>query len=311
MANKEFNFIKNPKLIYIISAAFVAIAILVTAIFGLNVDIEFKGGSIATYSYEGEINLEDVKEAVKTATGYNAKLRISENNATGKDNVVISIAEEISSEKQSKMTETLEKEFKANKIALVESSSVNPMNGRSFFVKCLIAVLLAAVLMVVYIAFRFKNIGGWSAGITAVIALIFDLIITYSVYAIFRIEIGGNFMAVMLTILGYSINDTIVVFDRIRENKEIYGKKLSIAQNVNLSLNQSLQRAINTTLTTLIALAVVIVVCAIYGITSMFDFIFPMSVGLVSGVFSSLFLSPSIWVTWQEKIASKPRTKRK
>ena len=204
----------------------------------------------------------------------------------------------------------MEKNFKAE---LVESSSVNAMNGKSFFVKCLLAVILAAVLMVIYIAFRFKNIGGWSAGVTAVLALVHDLIVTFAVYAIFRIDIGGNFMAVMLTILGYSINDTIVVFDRIRENKNNFGKKLSVAENVNLSLNQSMQRAINTTLTTLIALTVVIVVSLIYNITSMFDFIFPMAVGLVSGVYSSMFLAPCVWVAWQEKIIakSKIRTKRK
>lgn len=310
MANKTFDFLKNRKLVFIIASAIVAIAILVTAIFGLNIDIEFKGGSIATYSYEGNIDLDDIAASVKKATGFNAKLRISENNVTNKDNVVVSIAEELSSEQQSKMTETLEKEFKDNKISLVESSSVNPMNGNSFFVKCLLAVLLAAALIVLYVAVRFRNIGGWSAGVTAVIALIFDLIVTYSVYAIFRIEIGGNFMAVMLTILGYSINNTIVVFDRIRENKENYGKKLSVVDNVNMSLNQSLQRAINTTLTTLMALAVVIVVCMIYGINSMFDFLFPMAVGLISGVFSSLLISPALWVTWQENLAKKPRKRR-
>ena len=310
MANKTFDFLKNRKLVFIIASAIVAIAILVTAIFGLNIDIEFKGGSIATYSYEGNIDLDDIAASVKKATGFNAKLRISENNVTNKDNVVVSIAEELSSEQQSKMTETLEKEFKDNKISLVESSSVNPMNGNSFFVKCLLAVLLAAALIVLYVAVRFRNIGGWSAGVTAVIALIFDLIVTYSVYAIFRIDIGGNFMAVMLTILGYSINNTIVVFDRIRENKENYGKKLSVVDNVNMSLNQSLQRAINTTLTTLMALAVVIVVCMIYGINSMFDFLFPMAVGLISGVFSSLLISPALWVTWQESLAKKPRKRR-
>lgn len=312
MFNKEINFLKHPKVFYIISASIVLVAILVTAIFGLNVDIEFKGGSIATYSYENEIKTGEIEAAVKKAIGYSAKARISENNATGKENIVISIAEEISSEEQSKLTDTLTKQFKDNKIELVESASVNPMNGNSFFVKCLLAVLLATVLMAVYISIRFRNIGGWSAGITAVIALIFDLIVTYSVYAIFRIEIGGNFMAVMLTILGYSINNTIVVFDRVRENANNYGKKLSIADNVNMSLNQSLQRAINTTLTTLIALTVVIVVSLIYGINSMFDFVFPMAVGLVSGVYSSLFLSPNIWVTWKQKEAAKrPGSKKR
>ncbi|MBE6788701.1 MAG: protein translocase subunit SecF [Ruminococcaceae bacterium] len=310
MFNKEYNFLKHSKLYYIISSAIVVVAILVTAIFGLNIDIEFKGGSIATYSLTQEVKTADVEALVKDTIGHTAKARISENNVTGKQNVVISIADEISSEEQIKLTNEMTKKFKAE---LVESSSVNAMNGSSFFVKCLIAVILAAILMVVYIAFRFKNIGGWSAGVTAVLALVHDLIVTFAVYAIFRIEIGGNFMAVMLTILGYSINDTIVVFDRVRENKDNFGRKMSIAENVNTSLNQSLQRAINTTATTLIALTVVIVVSLIYNITSMFAFIFPMAVGLVSGVYSSMLLAPCVWVEWQQKLESKNkiRIKRK
>ena len=305
---KEFNFLKYSKIYYFVSAAIVLVAILVTAIFGLKIDIEFKGGSVATYSYDGEIETKKVESLVKSEIGYSANVRISENNVTGKKNVIISIADEISSEEQTKLTDAMEKSFKTE---LVESSSVNAMNGKSFFVKCLLAVLLATALMAVYIAFRFKNIGGWSAGATAVMALVHDLIVTFAVFAIFRIEIGGNFMAVMLTILGYSINDTIVVFDRVRENKVNFGKKITVADNVNLSLNQSLQRAINTTATTLIALTVVIVVSLIYNIESMFDFIFPMAVGLVSGVYSSMFLAPCVWVKWQEKIAAKTKIRRK
>lgn len=310
LKNKEINFLKNAKLYYIISAAIIVVTILVTAIWGLKVDIEFKGGSIATYSFEGDISLHDVEATVKSATGYTADARVSENAVTGSKNVIVSIAEEISSEQQSKMTDELTKKFEKNKMELVESSSVDAMNGRSFFAKCLIAVIFATALMMLYIAVRFRKIGGWAAGMTAVIALVHDLIVCYAVYAIFRIEIGGNFMAVMLTILGYSINDTIVVFDRVRENKDMLGKKISVADNMNLSLNQSLQRAINTTLTTLIALTVVIIVSLAYNITSMFDFIFPMAVGLISGVYSSLLLAPNIWVAMQQKAAKKPRKKK-
>ena len=309
---KQFDFLKHSKIYYIISASIVLVAILVTATMGLNVDIEFKGGSVSTYSFEGEVKTADVEALVKKTIGYGAKARISEAIADNSKNVVVSIAEEVSSEQQIKMTAALEKEFKDNKLALVESSSVNAMMGRNFFIKCLIAVAFAAVLMALYIAVRFKNIGGWTAGVTAVIALVHDLIVCFAVYVIFRIEIGGNFMAVMLTILGYSINDTIVIFDRVRENKDNFGKKLSVADNVTLSLNQSTQRAINTTATTLMALAVVVIVCLIYNIDSMFNFVFPMAVGLISGVYSSMFLAPCIWVKWEEKLASKkaPRKKR-
>lgn len=310
MFNKQYDFLKNAKLYYIISSAIVVATILVTAIFGLKIDIEFKGGSIATYTYEGEVKVADVEAEVKTATGYNASVRLSESAATKQKNVVVSISEELTSDQQIKMTEALEEKFESSKLTLSNSESVDAMNGRDFFVKCLIAVFLAVVLMMIYIAFRFKKIGGWNAGITAVIALVHDLIVCFAVYAIFRIEIGGNFMAVMLTILGYSINDTIVVFDRVRENKMNFGKRLSDRDNMNLSLNQSLQRAINTSLTTLVALAVVIIVSLAFDITSMFDFVFPMAVGLISGVYSSLWLAPCIWVTIQEKIAKKPRKKR-
>ncbi len=302
---KEFNFLKYSKVYYAISALIILAAVVVTAVFGLNVDIEFKGGSIATYSYTGEIKTSDVEKAVKDATGYSSKIQISENSATGDKNVVISIAEELDSDKQIKMTDKLEKDFKDNKVKLVESSSVNAMNGKNFFIKCLIAVFLAAVLMAVYIAVRFRKIGGWSAGLTAVMALIHDLIVAFAVYAIFRIEIGGNFMAVMLTILGYSINDTIVVFDRVRENNDIHGKKLSVRDNMQLSLNQSFTRAVHTSVTTLAALTVVIVVALIFNINSMFDFVFPMAVGLVSGVYSSMFLAPCVWVAWRENQDSK------
>lgn len=307
LQNKTFNFLKHAKLFYVISAAIVAVAVLVTVFFGLEVDIEFKGGTVSNYSYTGELSLSDVQAAVKEAIGYSSKVRSVENAVTGKTNLNISISEDISSDEQAKMTDTLAKKFAANQVKLTDASSVNPMNGRSFFIKCLLAVALAAVLMVIYIAIRFRKIGGWSAGTTAVIALVHDLIVVYAAYAIFRIEIGGNFMAVMLTILGYSINDTIVVFDRVRENKNIYGKKLPVAENVNRSLNQVLSRAINTTLTTLIALAVVVIVSLMYDITSMFDFIFPMAIGLISGVYSSLCLAPNIWVLWQQHSEKKKK----
>ncbi len=303
--NRNIDFVKNRKIYYIVSAVLFAITIAVTAIFGVEVNIEFKGGSIATYSYKDEIKISDVQQFVKVTTGHDCAVRLSENNVTDQKNVVISISEELSSEEQTKMTTALEKEYKENGLELVESSSVDAMNGKSFFVKCLIAAVVALALIIVYIAFRFRKIGGWTAGITAVIALVHDLVIAYAVYAIFRIEIGGNFMAVMLTILGYSVNDTIVVFDRIRENNTMYGKKLSIIDNVNLSLNQSLGRTINTTFMTLVALAVIVVVSLIFGITSMFDFVFPMSVGLVSGVYSSICLSPNIWASW--KLRKKKR----
>lgn len=153
--------------------------------------------------------------------------------------------------------------------------------------------------MIIYIAIRFKRISGWSAGVTAVIALLHDVAMVYATFVIFRMPLDDNFIAVALTILGYSINDTIVVYDRVRENKRIYGKSLNTAELMNKSLNQSLSRSIHTSVTTIMAMTIVLIISIIFGIESIFTFAFPMIIGMISGVYSTLCISSSLWVDWQ------------
>ena len=159
----------------------------------------------------------------------------------------------------------------------------------------------ASLLMVVYISLRFKKIGGWSAGITAVIALIHDLLMVFAVFVLFRISINANFIAICLTILGYSLNDTIVIYDRVRENKRIYGDAMPIEEMMNLSLNQSFTRSLMTSITTASAMVVVSVIAKMYNVTSILSFSFPMIIGMVSGCYSSLCIATMLWVIWQKK----------
>ncbi|MEG2175150.1 MAG: protein translocase subunit SecF, partial [Oscillospiraceae bacterium] len=171
--------------------------------------------------------------------------------------------------------------------------------------KSMVALGFAALVMVVYISLRFKKISGWSAGITAVIALLHDIIMVFAVFVLFRIPLNSNFIAVSLTILGYSLNDTIVIYDRLRENKRLCGPNLPTAELVNLSINQSFTRSLMTSITTISAMVVVTLVAMFYHVDSILSFSFPMIMGMISGFYSSVCIAPNLWVMWQDRCAQK------
>ena len=160
-------------------------------------------------------------------------------------------------------------------------------------------------LILLYIALRFKNIGGLTGGMMAVLALLNDLMVVFGTFVLLRTPLDGNFIAAMLTILGYSINDTVVVYDRIRENRSLMGKKATFEELVNQSVNQSARRTIITTVTTVMALAVMCIISKLYGLDSIFTFAFPLMMGMLSGVYTSLCVSTSAWVLWTERKQKK------
>ena len=167
--------------------------------------------------------------------------------------------------------------------------------------KSLVAVVFALVLILLYIALRFKNIGGLTGGMMAVLALMNDLMVVFGTFVLLRTPLDGNFIAAMLTILGYSINDTVVVYDRIRENRVLMGKKAGFEELVNRSVNQSARRTLITTITTVMALGVLCIVAKLYGLDSIFTFAFPLMMGMISGVYTSLCVSTSAWMLWSER----------
>ena len=177
--------------------------------------------------------------------------------------------------------------------------------GFMFFMKCLCAIGIAAVLMVLYVAFRFRKIGGLSAGCMALVALVQDIIVVYFTFVILRFPIDSNFMAVILTIIGYSLNDTIVIYDRVRENRRLLGRDVSTAELYNVSANQMLKRTIYTSLTTALAIGTVLVVCLIMNIDSVVTFALPMLLGVIYGCFSSTCIAGPLWVAWQNRKAKK------
>lgn len=304
MANKkEFDFLKNKKVFFIIPIAIAVITIITALVIGVPVDIEFKGGTMLTYSYDGTINTGDVKSEVEKLNL--GTVGVTTGSAFGSDmeTVQISFASDsgLTADVQVEVTDNLQAAFTENNLVLVNSQDVNPSSGFSFFLKCFVAVAFSFVLLIIYIAFRFKNIGGVSAGAFALVALANDVFMVFASFVFLRLPIDANFMAVILTILGYSINNTIVLYDRVRENRKLYGKKLTINELVNKSINQSLTRSIKTTITTAIAVLSMCVVALVFGVESIVSFVLPMFIGLLAGCYSSIFIAGPLWTVWKNR----------
>ena len=211
----------------------------------------------------------------------------------------------VSEEAGGKLEEALEIKYPNVDFEVVSVSSVDPIMGKEFLGKCLAAMIIASVFMVLYVAFRFRKIGGFSAGLTAIVAVINDCFVAFTAFVVFGFPIDDNFFAVILTIIGYTLNSTIVIYDRVRENRKKLGTKIPVGVLVNRSINETLARTIYTNLTFLMSVLAVVVVALIFGISSILSFAVPMLFGIISGCYSSLFISNILWVMWQEKKAAK------
>ena len=316
MNNKEPKTVKEPKVLkvyekrkifYAISCLLIVSFVVLTLVIKLNVAIEFKGGTILTYSYTGDIKTADIEETVSKAVEEKATITLGEDTASDTTTIKIQFSsdEGISDDKQNKIKNALTEKFKDNDIKVLETTDVAASNGLDFFLKCLVACAFAAVITIIYIGFRFRKIGGISAGVFSVVALLHDMAMVYGCFVVCRIDINANFMAVLLTILGYSINATIIIYDRIRENEKLVGNKMELDQLVNLSITQTMGRSIHTTVTTVLAMTTVCVVCFIAGVSSIISFAFPLIIGMIAGVYSSNCIAPTLWVMWEKHKGKK------
>ena len=306
---KDLNFVGKSKIFFGISIAIILIGIVCNFIFGTTLDIQFKGGAIISYSFTGEVDESALKDTIQKATPENTvTFTVSKdimNNEEDANAYVIDInfsgEEAIDTAQQDAITKALEKNFPDNKFEYQESTSVEASMGIKFLLKCLTAVLIACVLMVLYVTVRFKRIGGLSAGVMALVALFHDVAMIYFMYVIFRMPIDSNFIAVVLMILGYSLNDTIVIYDRVREERKLAGPKADVADIFNHSASSVLTRTICTSITTLIAIGTVYVVATIYNLDSVKAFALPMMIGVISGCYSSICIAGPLWVLWQKR----------
>ncbi len=297
----NISFTGLSKRFFTLSLVIIAVILVASLVLGVQMDVQFKGGSIITYSYEGNLDKEAFAKTAQDLTETTISIQESTDIATGRGTMVLTLpgSKSLTAEQMVAVTEGLQAQFPENNPQTLSISNVSATMGAEFLAKCLTAVAFASLLMIVYVAFRFRRIGGWAAGVMGVVALIHDIIVVFGVFVLLRIPLNENFIAVVLTILGYSLNDTIVIYDRIRENKKLQGDKLSLAELVDLSINQSFRRTLNTTITTVLAMVVVTAVAFIYNVESIITFSGPMILGLISGVYSSICIAGPLWVRWR------------
>lgn len=303
---KVYDFCAKKKVILGILIGVLAALVIGIIARGVDLAIEFKGGTIISYTYQGDVDTKAVSDTVKSIVNTSITVRTGESLDSDAKQITISFTsnEGLTADRQTELTNALRENFADNDFALYDSNDVAPTSGREFLLKCLVAVIFAAIVVIIYIAIRFRNIGGWSAGVCSVFALLHDILEAVTVTILFGFEFNSNLVAVILTILGYSINNTIVIYDRIREDRKLM-PKASLDELINVSCTQSLTRSIRTSITTISTMLIVTIVVLIKGYDSLLSFSVPLMFGLISGTYSSLFVAPVTWSWWKNKQAKK------
>lgn len=298
-----FSFYKHRKIFFAVSLSLIVAGALAAIFFGIDLDIQFKGGSLVTYSYTGEIDLRSAETVVAEAIDATVTGQSTRQLGDESTNLVISVSgnQALKPDELESMEAALDQVFPENNVELKGATLVDPFIGREALINSLWAVLLAIVLIIGFVWFSFRSMSGPSAGVMALIALFHDIAIVFSVFILLRQPLNESLTAVVLTILGYSVYDTIVIYDRIRENRRLYRGKMSLADLVDLSIRQSLRRSINTSLITIIAVGVAYVFAVLYDIGSIRQFALPMMIGLISGAYSSICLAGPLWVMWKTR----------
>ncbi|TYQ15572.1 UNVERIFIED_CONTAM: preprotein translocase subunit SecF [Acetivibrio alkalicellulosi] len=313
-----FDFFSKRNYFFILSGL-----IIVTGIIGLIynggfvLDIQFQGGTVIQIEMNDDTF--DIQRAEEVASSAVDKRIIAQKSHTldTTDNrridfLIVSVAtkEDLNDDERRAVISALREEFDIKEDAEMRFGSYSPSIGRELQQRGITAVIIASILMLLYIWIRFNIMSGLFAGLTAIVALVHDVAVMLSVYTIFGIPLNESFIAAVLTIVGYSMNDTIVIYDRIRENTKI-SRKDTVEGLVNKSITQSLKRSINTSITTLTCVVTVYVLASINGIGSIKEFSFPLIIGLASGTYSSIFIASPLWVMWKKSqqkktISNKP-----
>lgn len=292
---KTINFIGNWKKYVVISGTVVVICVaglVVRAASGgplFNYSLDFAGGNSTSVDLSKTVTDEDKQKAEDTAksvigSGKSVEISVADNTK------IVVRTEELSEQKSEELKATMAKTFGVDESTKIESEFISGSVSDEMKVDAAVATLIATLCMLLYIWIRFRKL---STGISAVLALVHDVIAVLTVYVVASafIPVGSTFIACMLTIVGYSINDTIVVFDRIRENKAKATSRTSLAEIINKSITETLSRSINTSVTTFI----MVFVLAVFGVDSVRQFAIPLIVGIISGCYSSVCVASPLW----------------
>ncbi|MEC9490532.1 MAG: protein translocase subunit SecF [Halanaerobiales bacterium] len=278
------------KIWYTISLSVIVIGLLFLLINGLNLGIDFSGGTLIEFSFDENVTVSEVRgvlERIEIA----ADSKIQQAESAGEHGVIIR-TETLESEEIVAIDNAIKDKFKSAE--MLRSEMVGPTIGRELRINALLAIIAASIVIVAYISFRFE----FRFAAVSIIALMHDVLITIGIFAILGREINTPFVAAILTIIGYSINDTIVIFDRIRENMKLM-HKVPFIKLANTAVVDTLPRSINTSITTLITILAIY----FFGGASIQTFMLALFIGMFAGTYSSIFIASPLLVTWQEKIS--------
>lgn len=305
---KILDFSGKRKWIFLFTACVLLTGTILSSVNGMKLDTQFTGGVILKYTCSGKADTEKLREDVEAVLDRPANIQITEDPASGQQKLAVTLAgnKGISPEEQQEVTKALNGE-EGQEYKLSETYAVEPYIGAKALKNSIIAIVLSALFIVIYIRIRFSAMSGLAAGITAVAALLHDILIVLFVFGVCRIPVNDAFVAVTLTIIGYSINDTIVLYDRIRENRKNSKKEETLAKLVDRSITETLGRSVNTAFTVVACVFIIYLFSVFYHIESIQVFSLPLLAGMISGCYSSVCIAGPLWVCWEEHKQKKKK----
>lgn len=284
---KKVDFMKHRKLYYAVTCILIVVSIAVGLVRGYNFGIDFTGGTVIQLEMGETVSKDDVNSILKDNGVDDATVTYAGENNT---QIMIKTGESLESEKRTVVVAALKDKFGFDDDAVLSVSNIGPSVGQTLRTSAAKAIAVAVVLMLIYIAVRFM----WKYGIAAILALLNTLLLVMGFYGVFHITINSPFIAAMLTILGYGINDTIVIFDRIRENTASLTSRKSLssaAYLVDESIRQTVGRSVMTSLTTIAVMIPLLIFCG----STIRSFILPLLIGVIASTLSSIFIATSLW----------------
>lgn len=287
--NFNLKFIENRKKFYALSLAVILIGMGFFAFRGFNYGIDFTGGTMMQIELGKEVAIDDVKETIAEFDLNPTIVYASDNNSQ----IIIRTIKDLQSDERTAVVDVLQEKYGFDDSDVLASEVFGPTVGKDLRNNAIKSILIAAACMLIYIRFRFKN---WQYGLAAVAGLAHDVLVALSLYAIFRITINNPFIAGILTVVGYSINDTIVIFDRIRENSKFFKRKQAV-ELIDTSINQTLSRSLMTSLTTLIVMIPLFIMAS----SELRSFLIPLMIGVFTGTYSSIFLCSPLFYELTKK----------
>ena len=300
--HKPVNFLSKKGVFFGVSLALIVAGFVVMGVYSakgqdaLNYSLEFKGGTAVTVTFNENKNLDQVNAEVVPVIESVVGGPVQIQTVQGSNEVIFKMSA-LSVEKRSELEDKLTAEFNLDK-SMIQNETISPTISNEMKSDTILAVVIAIACMLLYIRIRFSDI---RFGLSSIIALLHDVLVVLAFYAAARVSVGNTFIACMLTIVGYSINASIVIFDRVRENMQVMTSKDDLRDVVNKSITQTLSRSIFTSLTTFVMVACLYIL----GVTSIRDFALPLMVGIVCGAYSSVCIVGGLWYVMRMKFPPK------